>query len=96
MHTQGFEWDVVEDIISTSLEEKAKTGADILPIQLALEMHYLTQFPQVSFHGRDLSPGEIFMYFQDIFVRGGYILAERRDNDQCPHCSEILLVRAKC
>lgn len=92
MDIEGFEWQVINQIVDSALQART----DIFPMQIAVEMHYLTQFPEVNFHGRDLSPGEIYLYFESLFQRGGYVLAERRDNRFCAHCSEILLLKVMC
>ena len=93
---QGFEWDVIVDTIDGAKSALETTGKDIFPDQIAVELHYLTMFKENDWHGRDLSPGEIFLYMEYFFQSGGYVLTDRNDNKFCPHCSEILLVRAKC
>jgi hypothetical protein len=82
--------------ISGAKQVLETTGQDIFPSQIAVEMHYLTMFAENDWQGRDLSPAEIYLYFEHFFRNGGYVLAERRDNVYCKHCSEVLLVRAKC
>ena len=96
MDIEGFEWEVLTNIMETSARHRRDTGEDIFPQQIAVEMHYFEASKLLSSYGRDRSPGEMFMYFQRLFQFGGYVLAERRDNMMCAFCSEILLVRAAC
>ena len=84
------------DIVESARKALETTGRDIFPKQIALEVHYLTQFRENDFFGRDFSPAEIYLFFETLFQFGGYVLAERRDNRYCPHCSEVLLVKALC
>lgn len=96
MDIEGFEYDVLTNIINNANEILETNKMDIFPDQIAFEIHYLTQFPQLPFFGRDLSPGEIFSFMEFLFIEGGYVLAERNDNQFCAHCSEILLVKVLC
>ena len=98
MREQGFEWDVVMDIIRSAKMAKEVAGVDIFPVQIAMEVHYLSPFfvKQIDWAFRDMSPAEIFLYFEYFFKEAGYVLAERRDNPMCTSCSEVLLVRAVC
>ena len=87
---------MLEDIIANARQVLEASGKDIFPNQIAVEVHYLTLFVELDWQGRDLSPAEIYLYFEKFFRLGGYVLAERRDNPFCHHCSEILLIRAMC
>lgn len=82
MDIEGFEYEALQQ--------------HMLPTQIALEFHYVSQYSGVFFHGRDLSPAELYAFFNYLFYRGGYLLGARRDNEGCPHCSEVLLVKALC
>jgi len=93
---EGFEWPVLESIVVSAAQHEKETGLDIFPKQIAVEVHYLTQFSILPWHGRDKSPGEIFAFFNFLFFSGHYVIADRRDNDICRHCSEILLSRMSC
>lgn len=88
INTQGEEWQIMREIATLEPRE--------LPLQIAAEMHYLTPLAHVDFHGRDLSPGEIYMHMQNLFQMAGYVLADRRDSIFCAHCSTILLLRVLC
>jgi hypothetical protein len=87
---------VLPAIVDSSRAFLVQTGVDIFPEQIATELHYITQMPQLPWMGRDKSPGEIFQLFNYLFFQGGYVLADRHDNEACKHCSEILLVHAVC
>lgn len=97
--TQGFEWVVIADILRSAQETLDKTGRDIFPNQMAVEFHTLlgrNEAAALSWQGRDYSPGEIYLYFENLFLEGGYALADRHDNVLCGHCSEVVLVKVKC
>lgn len=85
MDIEGFEFEALQEMLR-SVE---------MPEQMAIEFHYATPF-KAYFHGRDLTPSEMYAFFNDMFFRGGYLVADRRKNDGCPHCEEVLLVKATC
>lgn len=87
MDIEGFEWGILEDLVVD--------GSDnLLPQQIALEMHYMTQMTALSWHGRLRSAGEIAL-FGDMMYRAGYNIIDRRDNSACRSCTEILLSRLR-
>jgi hypothetical protein len=88
---EGLEWQVLAGIVHS-----AASAPDLFPEQIAVELHTLTQMRELSWHGRDKSPGEIFSLLNFLFYRGGYVLADRRDDLDCRHCSELVLVKALC
>ena len=99
MDIEGFEWDVLLNIVKAGAIHMQQTGQDIFPRQIAVEMHYFALSKQLQWYGRDRSPGEIYTFFNHLFRFGGYVIAERRDNNVmygCAFCTEVLLVRAAC
>jgi hypothetical protein len=92
---EGFEYMALETIIESSRQEFKSSGKLIFPNVISLEIHYISQM-DIDWRGRDKSPGEIFAFFNYLFFRGGYIMVDRNDNPFCPHCSEIVLVKAIC
>jgi hypothetical protein len=84
MDVEGFEYGVLRSMMK---------HPSILPDQIALELHYQTQFPDISWFGRYLSAGEIATVAEELFKVGGYQVVDRHDNPYCKHCTEILLVR---
>jgi hypothetical protein len=87
---------VLPAIINSAKAEHERSGADIFPEQMAVEVHYVSVQKPILWAGRDKSPGEILQLFNFLFLQGGYILADRHDNIMCQYCSEIVLVRAMC
>eukprot|EP00457_Paulinella_chromatophora_P009984 gb/GEZN01010068.1/.p1 GENE.gb/GEZN01010068.1/~~gb/GEZN01010068.1/.p1 ORF type:complete len:311 (+),score=5.28 gb/GEZN01010068.1/:177-1109(+) len=81
---EGFEWDVVRSFRSSHEP----------PVQIAMELHYQSQMPQVSWHNRLKTSPEIAMLMKYLHELN-YFIVNRRDNILCPHCSEILLVNLR-
>jgi hypothetical protein len=90
MDVEGYEWDFFESLLNLKESEQ-----DLFPLQMAVEVHFLALIGQ-SWYGRDMSPGEFLAMFNHLFIKGGYVIAQRRDNPWCNACSEILLVKAGC
>uniref|UniRef100_A0A7S3SJ10 Methyltransferase domain-containing protein n=2 Tax=Choreotrichia TaxID=141411 RepID=A0A7S3SJ10_9SPIT len=84
MDVEGFEYGALRSMMKSPSS---------LPKQIALELHYKTQFPDLSWFGRHLSAGEIALFAEELFQVGSYQVVDRNDNPHCLHCSEILLVR---
>ena len=84
MDAEGFEWSALAMILGSD-------GRNA-PEQLAVELHFQTQFPALSWFGRLKSPAEI-LALGDSLVRAGYYLVSREDNRACKWCTEVLYVR---
>ena len=82
MDAEGYEWQTLLDIISSNL----------LPEQLAIEMHFQTQMPGLRWFGRYKSPVEI-LALGNAISKKGYKIASRDDNPACRWCSELLWVK---
>lgn len=85
MDIEGFEFDVLGAIL--------ETAAELLPEQLGLEIHYKTRFRELPWFGRYKSAGEIALFMDSLYRRGGYHLTDRHDNPFCKHCTEVVLMR---
>jgi hypothetical protein len=92
MDIEGYEYSVLMDLISSGLKHESQTKETILPDQIAVEIHYKA----LPFSHEMFGRREILAYFNHLWSVGGYLLADRHDNDLCYHCSEVLLVRAVC
>ena len=88
MDIEGFEWSVLSTLASPS--------TPFLPDTLSMELHWKTQFPELSWYGRNRDGNELAAFIDYLFSRGGYVLVDRNDNRKCPHCSEIVLARLAC
>lgn len=85
MDIEGFEYGVLEAMV--------RSRRELLPLQIAVELHYHTAFKLLPWYGRFISAAEIAMFMDTLWRKGGYLLADRNDNRRCDHCSELLLVR---
>lgn len=65
------------------------------PVQLAVEVHFQTQMPGLSWFGRLKSPAELLALGLRL-ANAGYVIAQRNDNPSCMKCTELLLVRDPC
>jgi len=98
MDIEGFEWSLFESWPELA---DASAGKVVLPYQILVEIHFGTQFPE-------LRPYPVYaknQYFrtprdmvnlQAHFLRMGYAVAVRDDNEHCPHCTELTLLRTRC
>ncbi len=71
----------------------------ILPMQILVELHYQTQMSELANteNGqRDWKFTTDMINMQDHFLKVGYATVYRDDNEVCPHCSELTLVRVRC
>ena len=78
MDIEGFEYDVLSAMLVS-----AKATPELLPQQLALEIHYKTQFKELPWFGRYKSAGEIALFMDALYRLGGYHLTDRHDNLFC-------------
>jgi len=98
MDIEGYEWDVFSAMLEAAAAARAqgRSDEDILPEQMSVEVHYLTSSPELSFYGRDRSPGEILSLFNHMFYAGGYVVIDRNDNRMCDSCTEVVLGKVGC
>ena len=85
MDIEGFEFDVLGAML--------ETAASLLPQQIGLEIHYKTRFRELPWFGRYKGAGEIGLFMDMLYRRGGYHLTDRNDNPFCKHCTEVVLTR---
>ena len=83
MDIEGFEWEVLSEIASSSA---------LKPQQIAVELHYGWNF---FHHGdsKDKSSSELMLLMDSIYRNGNYFVVDRHDNVLCDSCTEILLSR---
>ncbi len=86
MDIEGYEWSVLPQL----LENRATS-----PAQLAVEVHFQTQMPGLSWFGRLKSPAELLALGMRL-ANAGYVIVQRNDNPNCGKCTELLLVRDPC
>lgn len=56
------------------------------PLQIAMELHL----------NRNLYPAQLIAFMNYLRVFGGYYLVNRRDNELCGHCSEVMVTMLDC
>ena len=66
-----------------------------LPEQISFELHYQTQMEGLDWYGRPITAGEIAMLARSLYD-AGYRLISREDNNLCPHCTELTVIRNLC
>jgi hypothetical protein len=94
MDIEGFEWNVLPGIVSSAISSLLENPSkNTFPTQIGVEVHFSTLMSELSWRGRDKSPGEILALFNHLFYAAGYAVLDRNDNPLCPYCTEILLVR---
>ncbi len=97
MDVEGFEFDVLTQMLNEAIEGK-KTH--LLPAQISVELHYTTRMYDLAWYQRQLQSAEIAMFMGMMYRRGGYILANvkfiGRIGRKCYSCVEVLFVRAFC
>eukprot|EP00993_Chasmostoma_nieuportense_P002301 NODE_3109_length_1028_cov_190.635960_g2965_i0.p1 GENE.NODE_3109_length_1028_cov_190.635960_g2965_i0~~NODE_3109_length_1028_cov_190.635960_g2965_i0.p1 ORF type:complete len:308 (-),score=62.58 NODE_3109_length_1028_cov_190.635960_g2965_i0:105-986(-) len=71
------------------------TPQHLLPLQISMELHTMTNLPGTGWKHRFKFPGEVATFAMLLF-RHGYLMIDRNDNPICSTCTEILLVRASC
>ena len=50
--------------------------------------------PTLTFNpNRYKSAGEVALFMDSLYRRGGYYLTDRHDNPYCQHCTEVVLTR---
>jgi hypothetical protein len=80
----GFELTVLPALASST---------SLLPSSISLELHFVTQMSELRWYGRMRTPTEIAAWMDYMFMPDGYVLVDRRDNIQCPHCTQIVIAR---
>jgi hypothetical protein len=88
MDIEGGEWPVLLSIVHTSILA-AREGKDIFPKQMAIEVHDHSNWEEVS-------PQSMYAFFNDVFTRAGYLMAQAVNNPFCLQCYEVLFVRVIC
>lgn len=98
--TEGWEWplfyswpELLDQISSINI---------LLPMQILVEIHYRTKFPELLAHYNHSVDDREFKFARDMvelnshFVKMGYVVVARDDNRFCRHCTELTLLRIFC
>lgn len=92
MDVEGYEWPF---FYSWSLQ-------DSLPMQVLVEIHYQTVFPELVRpdlnlpNRKDFQSPRDMVALQEHLLRIGYVTVSRDNNRACAHCTELSLIRTHC
>lgn len=81
MDIEGHEYDVLPNILHSPVQ--------FHPEQIAFELHYRTI--ESGLRWRFKSSADMALLLLQLFFVGQYLVIDRRDNELCRHCSELLL-----
>jgi len=76
MDIEGYEWQVLDDIVSSQ---------SFNPKQIAFELHW-GKSERVPF-----TPAQMAGFFQNLYEKGGYFVVDRVDNPVCFFCMDLLI-----
>lgn len=84
---EGFEYDIFTNMVHKP---------EILPLQIAVELHWATRMTGVEWMPRIRSSGELALFSSTMFTTGGYLPILTEDIlPWCPSCMEVLYFRAR-
>jgi hypothetical protein len=92
MDIEGFEFRVVESLYGDALRG-AVGAAQMLPLQISLEVHAISGLLDSHMHPPGLSAAEMDALWVPL-TELGYAVVSREDNKLCKHCAEFTVVRA--
>ena len=93
MDVEGSEWQILEALVAQNSTQEGTSG-HLLPDSISVELHLEpTNNPHLGWKRHSRSVTDIAGWMDHLFTRGGYVLADRRDNPKCQHCSELVLAR---
>jgi hypothetical protein len=99
MDIEGYEWPIFESW--PELSDTNQASDMVLPMQVLVEIHYITQMedlwpPGQNLYHKDFKSSEDLVKLQEHLLKTGYAVAVRDDNRSCFHCTELTLVRYQC
>lgn len=93
MDVEGFEFDVLSQMLQ---DAEARNTKHLLPLQISIELHYITRMYDLPWHMRQRQAGEIAMFSSMMFNKGGYVITHAKFMEGCDSCAEVLFVRTFC
>ena len=84
---EGYEFPIMQSIIDSGKQ---------LPLQIAMEMHYIRHEGGEIQYYRRVPSIEIYAFMNYLRKFGGYYILERRDHPICKSCVELLLAKLDC
>lgn len=95
---EGYEWPIFNSW--PELSNVTSSAQFVYPMQILVEIHYRTQFPDLRLPGQkrsdDFRSAEDLVMLQAHLLKMGYAVIFRDDNRHCKHCTELTLFRFKC
>lgn len=98
MDIEGYEFPLLQDWPENT---EKRYDSTVLPMQVLVEVHYKTQMAELS-KEQNTKPLPNWKYTTDMInmqehlLKMGYATIIRDDNEVCPHCSELTLMRIRC
>lgn len=96
MDIEGFEI----PILQSWWHQQAPTTTSWLPPQLLVELHYTTGYAQIipndakqGQRGYVLQTAQELVTLQKMLLELGYVVVAKNDNELCPSCTEVTLIR---
>ncbi len=94
MDIEGYEWGIFH---SWPEHDHIQYNDVVLPMQVLVEIHYQTHFPEIVARRKtDFKYSTDMIRLQESFLKMGYAVVVRDDNAVCAHCTELTLVRIRC
>lgn len=90
---EGYEW---PQFSSWPILTDIRSWQTTLPMQVLVEVHYQSQMPELAYDLYDFKFPTDMIRLQEHFLRMGYAVVLRDDNEICQHCTELTLIRIKC
>lgn len=84
---EGYEFPIMQSIVDSG---------KYLPLQIAMELHYIRHEGGNIQYFRRVSSIEIYAFMSYLRKFGGYYLLERRDHPICGSCVELVLAKLDC
>lgn len=91
---EGFEFDFLTQMLTEASE--SSSSKELLPDQIAIELHYVTRMYDLPWMLRSRQAAEISMLSGLMYNLGGYIPIEAKFFTFCDGCTEVLYARVFC
>ena len=92
MGIEGFKFPLLNSW--PELAYRKESSKVFLPVQILIEVHYQTVFPNLDM--KDFMTATDPLEMQRHLMHMGYVAIVRDDNRLCPHCTELELIRVRC
>lgn len=93
MDVEGYEWSILSNMVN---QAEAEGYTHPLPEQLGVEFHLS---PLITENGKKLKSlygDRLFQFYNNLFLKGGYLLTDMWPNRYSTHCTETLFIKLFC